>query len=158
MKKWVISLAFLFCGVTVLAQNPSEEKEVQKTIETFFDGFHARDSVVMKSVFYEDPVIQTIGVRKVGEASLITEELEKVLRGIVNIPLKTEFKEELHSIEVKVDGNMAHAWTPYSFYTNGTLSHCGVNSFQLFKAEGEWKIIYLIDTRRKQGCERKKMK
>ncbi|HNA01067.1 MAG TPA: hypothetical protein PLN49_09415, partial [Ferruginibacter sp.] len=54
---------------------------------------------------------------------------------------------------VRVDGALAIAWTPYKFYFNGKFSHCGVNSFQLVRFNGEWKIQYLIDTRRKAGCE-----
>ena len=53
---------------------------------------------------------------------------------------------------VKVDGPLAIAWTPYSFYYNGQFSHCGVNSFQLVRFNGIWKIQYIIDTRRKTGC------
>lgn len=158
MKKLATSTILLLFTVTILAQKTSDQQEVQKVIETFFEGFHARDSVVMKSVFYEDPVIQTIGKSKAGEVELSDEKLEKVLKGIVSIPLKTDFKEELHAIEVRTDGEMAHAWTPYSFYVNDTFSHCGVNSFQLFKDEGKWKIIYLIDTRWKEGCDKKKLK
>jgi hypothetical protein len=33
----------------------------------------------------------------------------------------------------KVDGSMAHAWTPYEFYVNGKLSHKGVNAFTLLE-------------------------
>ena len=47
---------------------------------------------------------------------------------------------------------MAHVWAPYEFWYNGEFSHCGVNSFQLFKEEDTWKIIYLIDSRRKEDC------
>jgi hypothetical protein len=46
---------------------------------------------------------------------------------------------------------MANAWTSYEFYINGKLSHKGVNSFTLFKESEDlgWKIVHLIDTRRK---------
>jgi hypothetical protein len=53
---------------------------------------------------------------------------------------------------VKVDGPLAIAWTPYKFYYKGQFSHCGVNSFQLVRINGEWKIHYIIDTRRRLGC------
>lgn len=53
---------------------------------------------------------------------------------------------------VLVDANMAQVWTPYEFYRDGQFSHCGVNSFQLVKLNGEWKIVYIIDTRRKEAC------
>ncbi|GAB2770798.1 nuclear transport factor 2 family protein [Actinomadura fibrosa] len=127
--------------------------QVKKTIETFFEGFHARDSIVMKSVLADDVVVQTIGKAKTGEIKLHHEDIHKVLKGIVSIPLETSFEEVLHGYDIKVDGQMANAWTPYSLYINSAFSHCGVNNFQLFKDNGKWKIIYLIDTRRKEGCE-----
>ncbi|MFD2518482.1 nuclear transport factor 2 family protein [Salinimicrobium flavum] len=158
MIKFIPTMILLCLTISVSAQEISEDEKVKKTIETFFQGFHARDSVVMKSVFHEDPIVQTIGRTKEGEVKLVNEELGKVLKGIVAIPLETEFKEVLHNYEIKIDGEMAHAWTPYSFYMNGNFSHCGVNSFQLLKVKEEWKIIFLIDTRRKEGCEGRKMK
>lgn len=158
MKSLVTSAVFLLFGAFAMAQNTSEEEQVKAVVETFFKGFHARDLIVMKAVFHEDPVIQTIGRNKEGKAKLETEELGKLLKGIVSIPLSNRFKEVLHDYLIKVDGDMANAWTPYSFYMNDTFSHCGVNNFQLLKQNDEWKIIYLIDTRRKEGCDYKKMK
>lgn len=152
--------ALFFCCMTFLAsgQNLSEEEKVKRTVETFFEGFHTRDSVVMKSVLAEEVIVQTIGKTKSGETKLHQEEIHKVLRGIVSIPMETEFKEVIHDYQIRIDGNMANAWTPYSFFMNGEFSHCGVNSFQLFKENGNWRIIYLIDTRRRVGCEEKKWK
>ncbi|HUM64696.1 MAG TPA: hypothetical protein PLV32_02570, partial [Chitinophagaceae bacterium] len=67
--------------------------------------------------------------------------------------LKKDSADERISFEtIRVDGPLAIVWTPYHFYYNGRFSHCGVNSFQLVRFEGVWKIQYLIDTRRRQGC------
>ena len=158
MKRLITCVFFLLFGIFAVAQNSSEEEKVKQVVNTFFEGFHARDSIIMKSVFYKDPVVQTIGKTKEGETKLVNEELEKVLKGIVSIPLETEFKEVLHDYVIKIDGDMANAWTPYSFYLNDTFSHCGVNNFQLLKQNEEWKILYLIDTRRREGCEERKVK
>ena len=158
MKRVITSAVFLLFGAFAVAQNSSEEEKIKEVVDTFFEGFHARDSTIMKSAFHEDPVVQTIAKTKEGETKLVNEELEKVLKGIVSIPLETTFKEVLHDYVIKIDGDMANAWTPYSFYLNYSFSHCGVNSFQLLKQGGEWKIIYLVDTRRREGCDEKKMK
>ncbi len=61
--------------------------------------------------------------------------------------------ERIQDYEIRIDGNLASVWTPYSFYFDGNFSHCGVNSFQLVRMAEGWKIVYLIDTRRKEGCE-----
>ena len=60
-----------------------------------------------------------------------------------------KFFEKIISFSIQVDGAMAHAWTPYEFYINEKLIHKGVNAFTLFKEDNSWKIIHLIDTRRK---------
>ncbi|HEY0898874.1 MAG TPA: hypothetical protein VGD90_06050, partial [Sphingobacteriaceae bacterium] len=53
---------------------------------------------------------------------------------------------------IQVDAGLASVWTSYKFYLGKNFSHCGVNSFQLVKMNGNWKITYLIDTRRKENC------
>lgn len=158
MKRFSLTILLLCLTFTISGQESSEEKAVKKTVDTFFEGFHARDSVVMKSVLAEDVVVQTIGKTKSGEVKMVREDVHKVLKGIVSIPLETTFQEVIHDYDIRIDGSMANAWTPYSFHMNGEFSHCGVNSFQLFNKNGEWKIIYLIDTRRKEGCNEKERK
>jgi hypothetical protein len=54
---------------------------------------------------------------------------------------------------MRIDDNLATVVTPYAFYHNGNLSHCGVNVFQIARVGDEWKIVGLADTRRRQGCE-----
>ena len=158
MKRFIISLLIICSTYSVSGQENSDEKEIKKTIETFFEGFHAKDSVIMKSVLSDEVVVQTIGKNKEGELMLHHEDIHKVLKGIVSTPSETTFKETLHGYEIKIDEAMANAWTPYSFELNGAFSHCGVNNFQLFKDNRSWKIIYLIDTRRIVGCDEMKLK
>ena len=67
---------------------------------------------------------------------------------MARIPQTMKIEEKILTYKIQVDGTMANVWAPYEFYANGKLSHTGVNSFQLFKDEGIWKIIYLVDTRR----------
>ena len=52
-----------------------------------------------------------------------------------------------------IDGKLAQVWVPYHFYLNGMLSHCGANSFQLMKENEDWKIISILDTRRKNCAD-----
>ena len=85
MKRLVTSAVFLLFGTFGMAQQASEEEQVKQVINTFFEGFHERDSLVMKSVFHEQPVIHSIERTKEGEIKLVNEELNRVLRGIVSI-------------------------------------------------------------------------
>lgn len=71
----------------------------------------------------------------------------------VSKPHAKVYDERITFDVIKIDGEFAMVWSPYKFYLGDKFSHCGVDSFQLVKINGEWKIQYLIDIRRRQGCE-----
>ncbi|MBD0776488.1 nuclear transport factor 2 family protein [Maribacter sp. ANRC-HE7] len=151
MKKW-IPLVLLLVFMDMAAQ-VNEEAQIRHTIEAFFEGFHSKDSVLMKQSVMDGVITQTIGASKDGKEVLKAEDFNSFLKSIVQIPDSVDFQERIRSFNIQIDGALANAWTPYEFWYNGNFSHCGVNSFQLFKDNGNWKIIYLIDTRRREGCE-----
>ncbi len=130
--------------ISIKAQNT----EVQKTIEIFFEGFHARDTIKMKSVCGDKMMLQSIAEGSKGN-KFTNESSKEFYVSIATIPKDVVFEEKILSYNIQVDGAMAHAWTPYEFYLKGKFSHKGVNAFTMFKENDVWKIIYLIDTRRK---------
>ncbi|MCF7560832.1 nuclear transport factor 2 family protein [Sabulilitoribacter multivorans] len=150
MARLVFYLVFLITAA-VFGQN-EEEFKVKSAVDTFFDGFHKGDTTLMKSVMMDKILMQTAYKNKEGKDILVTDEPGKMLNAIATRTADQKWDERLLDYSIQVDGNMANAWTPYEFWYNDTFSHCGVNSFQLFKDGGQWKIIYLIDTRRKVGC------
>lgn len=143
MRKIVVLLV-LFTSVYTQAQN----QEVRNVVETFFEAFHARDSLKLKALCDDTLIIQSIAENSKG-TKLSNEKSEAFFKSIGSIPADLKFHEKILSYSIQIDGPMAHAWTPYEFYINGKLSHKGVNAFTLFKKESRWKIIHLIDTRRK---------
>lgn len=147
MKNSIFLIALLI--TTLSFSQSSESDNVKATIEHFFEGFHKQDSTMILGTVGEDIKMQSIGKNKEGKAILRTSEFKDFLKSIVSIPKDKKFKEEILDYTIQVDGDMANAWTSYKFYFDGNFSHCGVNSFQLFKDDGKWKIIYLIDTRRR---------
>jgi hypothetical protein len=144
---------FCFCIILLVStfsfSQTSETDTIKATIDYFFKGFHKQDSTLILKTVHPDIKMQSIGKNNEGATVLSTSEFKKFVSSIVSIPKEKTFKEEILSYNIQVDGDMAHVWTPYNFYFDGNFSHCGVNSFQLFKDNGSWKIIYLIDTRQK---------
>ncbi len=138
-------LFFLLTGLVVNAQ----KSEVQKTIESFFVGFHQKDSIKMKAVCSDNIILQSINESAVKGNKLNNENSKDFYKSLTSIPSNIKFQEKILSYSIQIDGAMAHAWTPYEFYMNDKLSHSGVNAFTLFKENDSWKIIYVIDTRRK---------
>ena len=151
MKKlFLIGLLSWSCGICA---QTGEEATVKDAIQTFFEFFHAQDTAGMKDMALADMKLQTTGRNKEGKTMVRTVEFEKFLNSIASIPDSINFEEKIKGFEIKTDGPLASAWTPYEFWINGKMSHCGVNSFQFVKVAGQWKIAYLIDTRRRENCD-----
>ena len=148
MRTFFILLTIIFTSQYVHAQ--TAEDSVKSVINTLFASMKNADASAFKSVFTEAAIMQTFG-RKEGKLAIIEETVATFAEQVSK--LKKDSADERISFEVvKIDGPLAIAWTPYNFFYNGKFSHCGVNSFQLVRIEGIWKIQYLIDTRRRTPC------
>ena len=151
MKKLLLLLT-LCLGLNLNAQN-SDTEDVKATIKAFFEAFHKQDTTALKSMAKGDIKLQSISVNAEGKSVLKENDYSQFIKSIASIPKDNTFEEKLLDFSIQVDGNMANAWTPYEFWYNGNFSHCGVNSFQLIKEDKDWKILYLVDTRRRKGCK-----
>lgn len=129
------------------------ENEVKSAIEHFFEGFHKRDTAMMRKVLHKNLHMQRISKDATGSPALVNESIEDFLSSMASLPDTLRIEERLLAYHIQTDGDMAHAWTPYEFYLQGEFHHCGVNSFQFFRDPEGWKIIYLIDTRRVKDCK-----
>ena len=144
----------LFCAfITLCAYSQSgPREEVKAAIEHFFEGFHMRDTSMIRTALHKEIHMQRIGRDATGAPVLVNEKITDFLSSMASLPDTLQIEERLLDYHIRVDGELAHAWTPYEFYLQGDLHHCGVNSFQLFREPDGWKIIYIIDTRRVTGC------
>ncbi len=151
MQKALFSFAILLISASyTMAQTPVDS--VKTTIGKLFAAMKGSDSQSILDCFADSAIMQTITRDKNGNNLIKTEKVADFAKVIAYMP-KNAADERISFDMVKIDGPLATAWTPYKFYLNGQFSHCGVNSFQLVRINGQWKIQYLIDTRRKQPCE-----
>lgn len=146
---WVLLTAFVF-SLKLNAQ--STEDSVKAVVNTLFAGMKNADASLLKSAFAENAVMQTISRNKEGKMIVDTENIDEFASFVSKLK-KDSADERIQFETIKIDGPLAIVWTPYNFYLNGKFSHCGVNSFQLVRFDGVWKIQYIIDTRRRQGCK-----
>lgn len=150
--KHLVILLMLFISISAHSQTPTDCENAKKVVIDFFDAFHKQDSIALRKLAHPTVIMQSVSTNPTGEPRVITEEYGKFLKSIVSIPATTKFEEKLHSFDVTINGSLATVITPFSFYFNGNLSHCGVNSFSLVKMPEGWKIAHIIDTRIKEGC------
>jgi hypothetical protein len=139
-----------FTGLKMQAQ--TDETAVKQVINNLFTGMKQSDTAMIRAAFSGEPILQTIARSREGQTMVRTEPLDSFLVSISH-PHTEIYDERISFGTIKIDGDLAIVWTPYKFYLGDQFSHCGVNSFQLVRLNNQWKIQYLIDTRRRQGCD-----
>ena len=135
-------MILLFSTSFCFAQK-TEQQSVKESIEKLFSGMKSTDTAVIKFVFAENAILQTITKNNV----VRTEKISDFLLSFSKLS-KDDADERISFEPIYIDGNLASVFTPYEFYYKGKFSHCGANSFQMVKQNNIWKIQYLIDTRR----------
>lgn len=145
---FIVLTVFVFSG----ARSQTAEDSVKAVINNLFTAMKTSDGNLLKSCFSDSIVLQTIGKTREGEMVVMTSTAQSFIDQISK-SIPGSLDERIMFETVKVDGPLAIAWTPYTFFYNGMLSHCGTNSFQLVRFNGVWKIQYIIDTRKRQGCK-----
>jgi uncharacterized protein (TIGR02246 family) len=149
-KMLILGLLGLLLNFNAVAQ--TEEQAVEAVIKSLFDGMRSKNAEQVATAFSKDALMQTVITKPEG-SEVGSNAVADFVNRIATTPEGTNLDERILEYQIKVDGTMASAWTPYQFYVNGNFSHCGVNSFQLVKMANGWKIVYIIDTRRKEPCE-----
>ncbi len=144
----------LLCVCPVFAYAQNDTAGVRLAIETMFNGMRKGDSALVRSAFHHKATLHSTLKRKTGETDFVTDPLSDFIKA-VGTPHTEIWNEVIWNYEIKIDGIMATAWTPYTFYLGDKLSHCGVNAFTLMNTDKGWKIVSITDTRRKENCKQK---
>lgn len=148
------------CGVVVgllvigAATLPGEargqdEASALAAIEQMFQGMRTADPDLVREVFAADARFAMLDTRN-EPASVRVQGVDGWISGIANSG--GSWDEQVYDVEVRVDGAMASAWTPYTFYLDGEISHCGINSIEMLHDGNGWKVTQLSDTRRRGEC------
>jgi len=148
--KYFLAIACVMVMGTVRAQ-PGQDS-VRAAVNLLFTAMKNADSTQLMSAFDDSAVLQTIVVDSNGRTTARSYPVIEFAQAIGRLP-KGAADEQIHIEALKMDGPLAVVWAPYHFYYNGTLLHCGVDSFQLIRVNGIWKILYIVDTRKKGTCD-----
>lgn len=151
MKSKLVLIVLVTFWIGVPAFSQSEEEQVKAVIVSLFDGMREKNTDKVSAAFTPEAIMNTV-IAKAEGSEVGSNSVADFAKRISSTPTETQLDERIMDYQIKVDGAMASAWTPYRFYVDGNFSHCGVNSFQLVKTAEGWKIVYIIDTRRKEPC------
>ena len=125
----------------------SQDAQIMLPINSLFDGMREGNVQKVRSVFAPQTLIHR------AHASLREDTtVENFVQALASKG-DAVWDEKIWDIQINSADKLASVWTKFAFVLNGNLSHCGVNSFQLYKFEDGWKIIYLADTFQKEACK-----
>lgn len=130
--------------------NPAEEAAVLAAVEEALDAMGRRDKERYAAVLTADGMTYSQRLAN-GEWRLRrrsnAEDIE--LPDDATEPME----ETLWSPTVLICGPMAVVWVPYEFRIGGSLSHCGVDVFEMLRIEGRRVMGNAMWTVEPQGCE-----
>jgi hypothetical protein len=150
MKKLTILIIATIRCTTALAQQSATDA-VKQTVNNMFTAMRKADSTLLRSAFAKGVVFHGVATQKDGTSKLVNQDPDGFIK-MVGTPHKGIYDERIVFQDIKIDGDLATVWAPYKFYIDDKFSHCGVDVVTLMKTTADWKIIYLIDTRRKDNC------
>ncbi len=139
-------------GSAAPAGGQSVEEEITAVVEALFDAMRAADSAAVRRLFHPELRKMASSGARDGVTGVVFGKIESFVQAVGDAEPRA-FDERIGAADIRIDDDLATVFTPYAFYYNGNLSHCGVNVFQIARVGEDWKIVGLVDTRRRQGCE-----
>ena len=131
---------------TVHAQ---DEAGVLAVVERIFEGMRTADAAMVREVFAVGARFAVLNEGD-GPATVAVQSVDGWIQSIGDS--EGRWNEQIYAVEARVDGDMASIWAPYTFYLDGTIRHCGINSIELLHDAEGWKVTQLSDTRRTENC------
>lgn len=118
-------------------------------VEQIFEGMRTANPGMVREVFAPDARFAVLD-RRNGPARLAVQGVDGWIAAIGESG--GQWNEQIYDVVVHIDRDMASIWAPYTFYLDGGLRHCGINSIELLRGADGWKVTQLSDTRQTEDC------
>lgn len=145
----VVALLATTATGAVAQAGHAAEAEVAATVERIFEGMRTANPEMVRALFASDARFAMLDDRA-GPSAVRVQTVDGWIEAIGTS--EGRWDERVYDVEVRVDGAMASAWVPYTFYFDGAVRHCGINSIELLRDAEGWKVTQLSDTRRTDDC------
>ena len=153
-------LGLVFANGTAIAQpppamlpghQPGEEAAILAMIDRYMIAISTRDLKAMAAMQMHDGMTY---VERPREGSTAVEIVARPNSYWLDPARATgpALRERYWSPTVLVRGSIALVWAPYEFWTDGKTSHCGVDTFDLVKVDGQWRVANAMWTVEPDAC------
>ncbi len=126
----------------------TDEKDAIAATQKMFDAMAAHDAAALRAMLL--PGARLFSVRDERPPAGTAGEDFATQIGALAVPIVERFTA---APKVSLRGRMAQVWGEYEFLRDGKFTHCGVDSFNLFKTAEGWKIAAISYTTETSGCK-----
>ncbi len=148
---------FLSCALLsthLFAQTEATDAEraaVLSTVDAFFTALASSDRAGLENTTYMGSVFVASTMDSAGQVSNSARTRRDFIAALSD--RRASRLERYWNPTVLVRDGIALFWAPYDFHIDGDFSHCGIDSFQLLRSEGRWKIASSSYTIQRENCE-----
>lgn len=118
--------------------------------QELFDAMEAADNRRLSGLFLPGTIVTS---QRFAADGTVTLRRTPVVEWIDSQRVAGRIVERMWSPTILHRGPIAVVWTPYSLDIAGQRSHCGIDSFELVRVDGVWKIAGLSYTVEPRACE-----
>jgi hypothetical protein len=121
------------------------ERRYPFSVQTLIDGWREADAAKAGSVLHEN--FRLVSFHYKEKDAKVGMNTRQELLDIMKKIKPGEWDDRLKNTKVTFsDTSIADVWTEFEFYSDGKISHCGIESFQLYRIAGSWQIINFADS------------
>ena len=152
MKKAIGIVLGLSLVVTLHAQKANDNAAVLGVVQKLFDEMAAANAAGILSTGTADNQLTAIRKTRDGKTTVSVINGEQFTKFFTK---PGAIKEVMYAPKVDIDGDWAMVWGRYVFFSEGKLSHCGINQFNLVRTDAGWKIANGASTIDPNACNEK---
>jgi hypothetical protein len=147
----ILCCASVLFAPGAIAGQTTQESAVLAAVQSLLDGWREADPGKLEAVLHKDFREVTLHLQD-QHWNFSAVDRESLFKSVARIP-KGAWDDRLIHPQVLVDGPIAVVWSRYEFtvhYSEDGVAHapvhCGIETFQLYQAGSDWKIVNFADT------------
>ncbi len=157
MKKIIAAIILsISLSFSIFAQKADDKIAAQSVISTMFAEMANHNPDAIKAVYTPEALLVALIKNKEGKTAVRYFSGEAFSKNFA--VKKNEIREDMYEMKTEVLGDLALIHGRYVFFSDGKVSHCGVNAFHLVHTDAGWKIGGASSTIEPNGCTAKEKK
>jgi hypothetical protein len=138
-------IALTMLAAAALASASPDDAAVIHSVNELLDSWRTADNARGEAVLHADFRLTTLQGEP-GDRKVYTVDRAGLLSASKDLK-PNDWDDRLSNVTVRIGNNgLAVVTADYMFNQNDKPTHCGLVSFQLYRVEGEWKILSFADT------------